>query len=234
MNLRRRLWPWLLGIPIAIGLVVYGIWRWRVGMDRAEYERRYPVANAPGEADAIARAFARWEARAVIAAIGAPPAIASVHLGTAPCDASLDGALEFAAGEADQAKSSLVYLFEAAKRGRYMDELEHARTLRQIANPILVIAIAESVAPEIIAGSEQKYAGGYQAGAAYLYDIDGSLRCAGTFEAESSDVVEFRRWKSNDPRINEDPELAAKRAIRGDLDSKMHAAAIAGLHRVVP
>ena len=203
-------------------------------MDRAEYERQYPVANAPGDDAVIARAFERWEPRAVITGVSTPPAISTLHLGAA-CDEALDGALEFAAGEGDHAKTTLAYLFETARRGRYMDDLDHERTLRQIAKPVLVIAVAESVAPQMIgSGSEMAYAAGYQTGAAYVYDIDGTLRCAGTFEAESSDVVKYRTWKSNDPRIDGNPELDARRAVANDLDSKMHAAAVAGLRRVVP
>ena len=203
-------------------------------MDRAEYEKQYPVANTSGDATTIAQAFKRWQPRAVIAGIAAPPTVSTLRLGAA-CDASLDGVLEFPAGEGDQAKTTLAYTFEDARRGRYLNVNDHDRTLRHMAKPILVLSIAETVAPEMIgSGSQKTYEAGSRTGSAYVYDIDGTLQCAGTFQAESSDVVKYSTWKSDDPRINGNPEVDAKRAVANDLDTATRAAAVAGLRRVVP
>jgi hypothetical protein len=231
-KIRRRVWPWFVGGTLAAGLVLYGIWHHEQAMDRAEYEHEYPAANRPGDDAVIARNLERWRVEPVIAGVATPPAIASVHLGTA-CDVSTERAMEFRAGEVEQLKGSLSTLFQDAKRGRYYDERSRERTLAQIAGPIVVIAIAESETPEMVgSGSNVEYYGGHRTGAAYVYDIDGSLRCAGAFEAASSDVVSYRHWKSNDPHLNGDEKHEATQAVGYDLETKMHAAIVAGLHRV--
>jgi hypothetical protein len=231
-KLQRRLWPWLVGVPVVCVAVVYGIWHHERAMDRAEYEHQYPAANSPADDAAIEKAFARWRVDDVIAGVGTPPALATLHLGAA-CDTTIERAMEFRAGEVAELKNTLAYLFQDAKRGRYYDEMARSRTVAQLAGPILVVAIAESEAPEMIgSGSNLEYNGGYRTGAAYLFDIDGTVRCAGSFEAESSEVVKYTTWKSSDPRINGDTKYDATRAVAGDLDDKMHAAIAAGLHRV--
>jgi hypothetical protein len=227
---RRALWPWLVGIPLAIAGTFFAIYRWRQSKDREEYEREFPVANRGDDADVIGRAAKRWNARAVIAGVGEPPKLETVKLDDAPCDAPFDRIMEFDVGEVDSAKSSIAYLFETVKRGRYRDELDRERTLRQIASPILVVAVGDRAAPTMQDG--KTFEAGYRTGAAFMFDIDGTLRCAGTFGAESSDVVDYRYWKSDDPRLNSDPALAAKRAVAGDLEQQTRKAIAASLRRV--
>jgi hypothetical protein len=230
-RLGRRLWPWLVGVPVAAAAVIYGIWHHERAMDRAEYEHQYPSANTPEDDAAITRDLARWQPHAVLDAIAAPPEISTLRLGAA-CTVTTDRTLEFRAHD-DDAKTTLAYLFQDAKRGRYYDDDARTRTVRQLAGPIVVVSIADAAAPEMVgSGSNMSYYGGYRTGAAYVYAIDGTLQCAGTFDVESSDVVKYRTWKSNDPRLNGDEKYDASSAVAYDLDTKMHDGIVAGLKLV--
>src|SRR5262249_35099287 len=139
---RRALWPWLVGIPVVLAGVIVGIWHYERTMDRREYERRYPVANHPGDDDTIARAFARWQPKAVIAGVTSPPALDTLHLGAA-CATALDHAYEVRAGDADNATAQIASVFEDARRGRYYDERERQNTLDRMVAPTLVVAISD-------------------------------------------------------------------------------------------
>ncbi len=227
---RRKLWPWLVGIPVAITGVVYGIWHHDRAMDREEYERQYPVANAPGDDETISHALARWQPKAVIAGVSAPPALATLHLGAA-CAMSLDHAYEVRSGDADDATGQIASVFQDAKRGRYYDEMDRQRTLARIGAPVLVVAISDQELPEMTNEGSDFYAG-RRAGTAYVYDIDGKLACAGAFEASSSDSVKYWTVKSDNPVIAGDQRLDARRAVTNDLDKQTHDSILAGLKRV--
>lgn len=231
-RIRRRVWPWFVGGTVVAALVLYGIWHHEQAMDRAEREHQYPVAASAADQQVIAGALARWQPGPVIAGITSPPELATLHLGAA-CDLPFERSLQFRRGDEAEARQQIGWLFETAKRGRFYDELERERTVAQVGAPILVISIADQELPEMTgSGSDLAYYAGHRTGTAYLFDVSGTVRCAGAFDAESSEVVKYRTITSDSPVLNGDRKVDATRAVAYDLDTNMQKAIAAGLHRV--
>jgi hypothetical protein len=233
LSVRRRVWPWFLGAGVLGVAVIAVIVHHERAQARAELEAEYPVANSASDDALIDRALERWKPARVLAEVAAPPSLASLKLGTA-CDYEPNAlSLEARVRDDDELGQQLKYLFANAKRGRYTDEWSHAQTVLQIAGPVLVVAVAEEAKPEMKQrGEKLGYIGGHRAGTAYVYDIDGTLKCAGTYDAESSKVVKYTSYDVDSEAVSTTDRRSAHDAVDYDLDEQTRSAIVAGLHRV--
>jgi hypothetical protein len=228
-SIRRRVWPWFVAGGVACVAVTAGIVMLKQKWAREEYEKKYPVANSPFDEQTIAARFAKWRVPVVIELVGTPPKLESLMLG-APCDTDIEYAREVRAGDTDALKATLAWVFDAARRGRYHDERDRDLTLRDLARPILVVELDQVVSPELT--NRKTYASGFTSGSAWLVDTDGTLLCAGKFEAASSDKVEVTYYESGNKVIGSTAEESAPQAIRSDLGKNTQAAIRAGLRKV--
>jgi hypothetical protein len=124
-------------------------------------------------------------------------------------DESLTLAYTFKPSVPQDVKNQLAVLFETASRARFHSVRGRHLAIAAIALPPIVMVLDEEHSPSI--GSEESRVGGislgrnevltkgYRRGVAYVFDKEtGKLRCAGRFEASSSDKVSVveagNRW----------------------------------------
>lgn len=91
-----------------------------------------------------------------------------------------------------KAEEQIDLMLGAAKRGRFRGELARERVIGMIGDDALIVFDLKSDrTPEIQTGIEGKeFVSGYLEGNAFAFDREtGELRCAGQFQAESSDEV---------------------------------------------
>jgi hypothetical protein len=149
-------------------LAIVQIVRYRNALAREAYERRYPIVSSAADARAIAAVLGRWRLSAVRAAVAAPPSLETLEL-LDPCDVPTSSLFRYRAGDVERVTDIAMIPIEEARRGRYMTESDRRWVMAQLGLPILVTS-----------GS----------GIAYLFDIDGTLLCAGPFDAASPEIVD--------------------------------------------
>lgn len=214
-DIRPRRWPWLVALAVA-GLGILEIVHYRRVSAQEAYERRYPIVNSPADAQVIERALQRWRIRAVIAGVAAPPSVDTLQL-EEPCDVGIEGLRRHRVGDVELAKAIIGILLEEAQRGRYMTADDRTWVLAHLTNPILVASVTSYDAPALPAlGAD--YHRGSRSGVAYLYDIDGALLCAGSYDAASSEHVDLSYDPDAFPR---DYQLSLTRSrLVGDLEDQ--------------
>jgi hypothetical protein len=227
LDIRPRRWPWLVAIVVA-ALFVLDIVHYRHVLAREAFEQRYPIVSSPAEMQVLARGLDRWRVAAVVADVAAPPPLETLEL-LDPCAVPIEGLFRYRAGSVEMVKEIVSLPIEEARRGRYMSEGDRTWTLAHLTEPILVTTVTAYDAPYLPAlGAD--YHRGSRSGAAYVFDIDGTLLCAGPYAAASSETVDL----SFDPNaFPPDYQLSLTRStLVGDLEEQTMLAIARQLRRV--
>jgi hypothetical protein len=192
------------------------------------YEQRYPIVSSPADAQMIARALDRWRLSAVVAGVAAPPSLDTLQL-LASCDVRIERLVRYRVGDIEIVKSHVALLLEAAQRGRYMSDDDRRWVLADLTEPILVASVTSYHAPYLPAlGAD--YHRGSRSGVAYLFDIDGALLCAGSYDTASSEHVDLSSAPNAFPP---DYQLWLTRSrLVDDLEQQTAIAIAKGLRRV--
>ena len=226
-DIRPRRWPWLVAMVVA-GLSVLEIVHYQRVSAQEAYEQRYPIVNSPADAQVIARGLDRWRVSAVVAGVAAPPSLDTLQL-LDPCAVRIEGLWRHRMGDVETVKAIVAIPLEEAQRGRYMSESDRTWVLAHLTEPILVASVTSYDAPHLPAlGAD--YHRGSRSGVAYLFDIDGALLCAGSYDAASSEYVDL----SFDPNaFPSDYQLSLTRSkLVGDLEDQTALAIAKGLRQV--
>lgn len=186
-NLARRKWPWIVGgvmvVCIAVSAAVV------VVRQRTAIAREFPIEASDAERAVLDAHSQRWNGPRLEAAVAALPAITQLSLGGV-CTRSIDQAYNFTVPHESPGKLALVadQLKNIGKRGRFRDDRERFFAMRSVDQPILVVRLSADERPRVVTTMrrDHEFRAGWRSGAAYLYDPDGSLLCAGAFEATSS------------------------------------------------
>jgi hypothetical protein len=227
-DIRPRRWPWLVAIVVA-ALGVLETIHYRAVSAQEAYEQRYPIVSSAAEAQLIARGLARWRVSAVVAGVAAPPSLDTLQL-LDPCDVRSEGLWRYRVGDVEMVKDIVAIPLEEAHRGRYRTEDDRTWVLAHLTNPILVTSVTSYDAPHLPAlGAD--YHRGSRSGVAYLFDIDGTLLCAGSYAAASSESVDLSFAPNAFPPAY---QLSLTRAkLVGDLEDQTALAIAKGLRRAV-
>jgi hypothetical protein len=211
-------------------LGVLGIVHYRRVFAQEAFEQRYPIVSSAADAQIIQRGLARWRVPAVIAGVAAPPALATLEL-REPCDVNIERLWRYRAGDVEIVKDVVKIPIEEAQRGRYRTEGDRTWVLAHLTEPILVTSVVSYDAPHLPAlGAD--YHRGSRSGVAYLFDIDGTLLCAGSYDAASSENVDLSFAPNEFPP---DYQLSLTRSrLVGDLEDQTALAIAKGLRRVRP
>jgi hypothetical protein len=242
-NLKGKKWPWIVAGVLGAAAIV-GAWQFMAMKDRQELAREYPIAATDEDEALFDKHVDRWDVVKVAAALDSPPAFKTLALGAA-CDRSIQGAYEHRSDREksrDDVRRDLQLLVESAERGRFYNEFHRFATVMQIAGPVLSIRLHDGDKPRVLRSEQDPdhayFQPGTRAGTAYLYDLDGTLLCAGAFEAESSPQVEYTKysWKGTpddeQKKFTAEDQRSADDSLDADLDKQMTAAIAAALKKV--
>ncbi|MBA2539577.1 MAG: hypothetical protein H0V17_08080 [Deltaproteobacteria bacterium] len=237
-----RKWPWIVIGVLAVGGGI-GAWQYLAARARAELAKEFPVAASDADQDVIDRNVDRWTdgMDKLAVAVDNPPPLRSLKLGAA-CDVSIDGAMELRSDKhsPDEIKREIKNLVKSAERGRFKHELSLIGTVRAIQAPVLATTLHEESKAKLHKDNPEEpvFDAGVVAGTAYVFDPDGTLRCAGAFEATSSEKVEYTRsvygWESDEEkrRFNDSDRWSADLSLDSDLEKQMAKAIAASLKKV--
>jgi hypothetical protein len=215
-------------VVIALGL--FGLVHYRRVFAQEAFEQRYPIASSAADARVIERGLERWRVSAVLAGVADPPPLDTLEL-RAPCDVPIERLWRYRAGDGEIVKDVVNLPIEEARRGRYRTEGDRTWVLAHLTEPILVTSVTSYDAPHLPAlGAD--YHRGSRSGVAYLFDIDGTLLCAGPYDAASSESVDLSFVPNAFPP---DYQLSLTRSrLVTDLEDQTALAIANGLRRVSP
>ena len=234
---RRRMWPWAVGIVAAIAGAIALIWWHQRSVARDELARRYPIVASAGEQAILDRNVDRWrDGRAsLVAKLGALPAIDQLHLGAA-CGDIGDNTLELDARDREDAARRIADIVDGAERGRFTSALSYAWVMSVVTGPVLAVQLAEDHEAKIVNRADPYYEAGRRSGTAYLLDADGTVRCAGAFEARSSHEITYDHYGPDLARdghaLDSTDQSSARTSLDFDLDRNTRAAIASSLRRV--
>jgi hypothetical protein len=224
-RIRRRLWPWVLGLCLLLAGGGIALWRHLEAQQRAELEREYPIAASTAELQAFELHLDRWgDLNKLAIALDDPPDLPTLTLGAA-CDREIADSLQVRADRDDLGaiRFALKDLVASATRGRFRSDWERIAVVRHIGAPVLAVRHLDRRDAKIENGHAATFDSGHISGVAYLYEPDGTLVCAGEFTATSSDslTVEITRFGTDDASYDPNRDRGTvKDALRDDLEAQ--------------
>ena len=229
-DIRPRRWPWLVA-GVVVALAVMAAVHYRNVAAREAFERRYPIVSSAAEVQVLKRGLDRWRLSAVLGRVAAPPAFEALEL-LGPCGVHTENLWRYRVGDVERVKDVANIPLEEARRGRYRTDNDRTWVLAHLTEPILVASVAAYEAPSRWTLDRTDYYPGSRSGVAYLFDIDGTLLCAGTYAATSSKGVDLSFVPNEFPPDYQLSLLQAK--LVDDLEDQTALAIATGLRQVRP
>jgi hypothetical protein len=120
-----------------------------------------------------------------------PESFASLAVESQDPDSHIESMLEVNGELPGRVGSQIEAFLEAAERGRFRTATGRDHLLRAISSPLVVLKLTDDQDPELATEEGlDVFRPGHRAGTAYVFDPQtGALRCAGRFDARSSESV---------------------------------------------